>query len=246
MMPHFDPYKSHAMSGSALFPSQRPPPSYPGSIPSQWIKHDIDYRQDRRSIPYQFSLIISPLHNLHCTIPLYQRSTRYPNMAPKEIEAKKRRTRSDYVFHQVYRTRWFDNDMYAHLNNTVYAMLFDSIVNSWLIAECGMDPFSINNKGSDSSAKAKTNSASQVGIMVNSYCDYFASVAFPDVLDLGLRVAKLGSSSVTYEVGVFRQGEEEVKVVGGYTHVFVARETMRPTKAGMEERGDYVAGVEIP
>lgn len=72
--------------------------------------------------------------------------------------------------------------------------------------------------------------------MVNSYCDYFASVAFPDVLDLGLRVAKLGSSSVTYEVGVFKQGEEEVKVVGGYTHVFVARETMRPTKAGMEER----------
>ncbi|GAB1192838.1 Thioesterase/thiol ester dehydrase-isomerase [Aspergillus pseudonomiae] len=155
-------------------------------------------------------------------------------MAPKEIEIKKRRTRSDYVFHQVYRTRWFDNDMYAHLNNTVYAMLFDSIVNSWLIAECGMDPFSINNKDSDSSAK--TNAASQVGIMVNSYCDYFASVSFPDVLDLGLRVAKLGSSSVTYEVGVFKQGEEEVKVVGGYTHVFVARETMRPTKAGMEER----------
>ncbi|KAE8146389.1 HotDog domain-containing protein [Aspergillus avenaceus] len=154
-------------------------------------------------------------------------------MAPKEIEAKKRRTRSDYVFHQVYRTRWFDNDMYAHLNNTVYAMLFDSIVNSWLIAECGMDPFSINNKdttGPGSSA------AAQVGIMVNSYCDYFASVSFPDVLDLGLRVAKLGSSSVTYEVGVFKQGEENVKVVGGYTHVFVARETMRPTKAGMEER----------
>ncbi|KAE8353114.1 HotDog domain-containing protein [Aspergillus coremiiformis] len=145
----------------------------------------------------------------------------------KEISAKKRRTRSDYVFHQVYRTRWIDNDMYAHLNNTVYAMLFDSIVNSWLIAECGMNPFT---------TQETTNTASQVGIIVNSFCDYFASVSFPDVLELGLRVAKLGSSSVTYEVGVFNQGEEDVKVVGGYTHVFVARETMRPTKDGMEER----------
>lgn len=71
--------------------------------------------------------------------------------------------------------------------------------------------------------------------MVSSYCDYFSSVSFPDILDLGLRVTKLGNSSVTYEVGVFKEGEEEVKVVGGYTHVFVARETMRPTREGMEE-----------
>ncbi|THC92961.1 hypothetical protein EYZ11_007552 [Aspergillus tanneri] len=123
--------------------------------------------------------------------------------------------------------------MYAHLNNTVYAMLFDSIVNSYLITHCGMDPFSMNN---NSSSDKTTASSNQVAIMVNSYCDYFASVSFPDVLDLGLRVAKLGSSSVTYEVGVFKRGEEAVKTVGGYTHVFVARETMRPTKSGMEEK----------
>lgn len=123
--------------------------------------------------------------------------------------------------------------MYAHLNNTVYAQLFDSIVNTYLINNCGMDPFSMNNNNKDSNASPISN---QVAIMVNSYCDYFASVSFPDVLDLGLRVAKLGSSSVTYEVGVFKEGEDAVKVVGGYTHVFVARETMRPTSAGMEER----------
>lgn len=128
----------------------------------------------------------------------------------------------------------FDNDMYAHLNNTVYAMLFDSIVNSWLIAECGMDPF--NRKPSSSSTDKDSSISAQVGIMVNSYCDYFASVSYPDVLDLGLRVARLGSSSVTYEVGVFRRGDEDVKVVGGYTHVFCARETMRPAEGGMEER----------
>lgn len=109
----------------------------------------------------------------------------------------------------------FDNDMYAHLNNTVYAMLFDSIVNSWLIAECGMDPFNRNKSTTSTGASDDDGAVSQqVGIMVNSYCDYFASVSYPDVLDLGLRVARLGSSSVTYEVGVFRRGEEDVKVVG--------------------------------
>ncbi|PYH31385.1 acyl-CoA thioesterase [Aspergillus neoniger CBS 115656] len=160
------------------------------------------------------------------------------------IALKKRRLRSDYIYHQTHRTRWFDNDMYAHLNNTVYAMLFDSIINTYLITHCGMDPFTHNNPtlttpdpSSSSSSTSSTPSkfkSSQVGIMVSSYCDYFSSVSFPDILDLGLRVTKLGNSSVTYEVGVFKEGEEEVKVVGGYTHVFVARETMRPTREGME------------
>ncbi|RLL92869.1 hypothetical protein CFD26_100014, partial [Aspergillus turcosus] len=112
-------------------------------------------------------------------------------------------------YYLVLMSHRFDNDMYAHLNNTVYAMLFDSIVNSWLIAECGMDPFNRKPRSSSSTISA------QVGIMVSSYCDYFASVSYPDVLDLGLRVARLGSSSVTYEVGVFRRGDEDVKVVGG-------------------------------
>lgn len=72
----------------------------------------------------------------------------------------------------------------------------------------------------------------QIGLVVSSYCDYFASVGFPDVLDLGLRAVKLGSSSVTYEVGVFKKDEDTVKVVGGFTHVFVERETMRPRTGG--------------
>ncbi|KAF9892511.1 hypothetical protein FE257_001620 [Aspergillus nanangensis] len=157
-------------------------------------------------------------------------------MAPKEIEAKKRRTRADYVFHQVYRTRWFDNDMYAHLNNTVYAQLFDSIINAWLINECGMDPFSHNNQNHEHSQARKEPPCEQVAIMVNSYCDYFASVAYPDVLELGLRVVNLGKSSVVYEVGVFKEGEEDVKVVGGYMHVWLDRAAWRPAKEGMETR----------
>lgn len=115
-----------------------------------------------------------------------------------------------------------DNDMYGHLNNSIYAFLFDSIINTYLISHCGLDP----------SQKKSDTKHNQIGLVVSSYCDYFASVGFPDVLDLGLRAVKLGSSSVTYEVGVFKKGEEAVKVVGGFTHVFVERETMRPRAGG--------------
>ncbi|GAD91689.1 thioesterase [Paecilomyces variotii No. 5] len=125
-----------------------------------------------------------------------------------------------------------DNDMYAHLNNSVYAFLIDSIVNTYLITHCGLNPFD-NSSSSSSSTKSTSN---HVGLVVSSYCDYFASVSFPAVLDLGLRVAKLGSTSVTYEIGVFKRGEESVKAVGGFTHVFVEKEGMKPAKGGMDAR----------
>lgn len=133
-----------------------------------------------------------------------------------------------------------DNDMYAHLNNSIYAFLFDSIVNTFLVENCGVNPFTARASPSPSSQVTASSSspsssprASQIGLVVSSYCDYFSSVSFPSVLDLGLRVVKLGSSSVTYEIGVFDR-EEEVKVVGGYTHVFVDRDGMRPRKEGMD------------
>lgn len=127
--------------------------------------------------------------------------------------------------------------MYAHLNNTVYTALFDTIANAYLIEHCGMNPFSVNNPTSKSADGQPSNlavSTEQIGLIVSTHCDFFASVKFPDVLEVGLRVAKLGSSSVTWEVGVFRRGEEDVKMVGTYTHVFVLRETMRVGKGGME------------
>lgn len=129
--------------------------------------------------------------------------------------------------------------MYAHLNNTVYTALFDTIANSYLIEHCGMNPFSVNNPAPDSSSGHPSSlrlGADQIGLIVSSHVDFFASVAFPDTLDVGLRVAKLGSSSVTWEIGIFRQGDENVKMVGTYTHVFVLRETMRAGKGGMEDR----------
>ncbi|OXV07357.1 hypothetical protein Egran_04880 [Elaphomyces granulatus] len=166
-------------------------------------------------------------------------------MASPDINDKKSRKRKDYVFHLEYRTRWADNDMYGHLNNSIYGILFDSIINTYLILHCGLNP-SYNSPFTPSSPPAASTSAAsispppaammigshnnptnQVGIVVSSYCDYFASVSFPDMLDLGLRVTRLGFSSVTYEVGVFKRGEENVKALGGFTHVFVGKDGTR-------------------
>ena len=131
----------------------------------------------------------------------------------------KKRGRSDYGFLLEYRTRWSDNDMYDHMNNSVYSFLFDSIVNAYLIEHCGRDP----------------PSSDQIGLVVHSHCDFFGSVGFPAVVDLGLRVNKLGKSSVTYEIGVFERGHEDIRAVGGYTHVFVNRTTNRPSADGMSD-----------
>jgi acyl-CoA thioester hydrolase len=107
--------------------------------------------------------------------------------------------------------------MYNHLNNSIYYFLFDSIVNTYLIQHCSLHP----------------PTSAHIGLVVHSHCDYFAPVEFPDVVDLALRVNKLGKNSVTYEIGVFAKGQEEVKAVGEFVHVFVEREGRRPAKEGM-------------
>ena len=131
--------------------------------------------------------------------------------------ALKSRKREDYPFKQEYRTRWIDNDMYHHLNNSIYFHLFDSIVNAFLITRCELDP----------------PTSSQFGLVVHNACDYFGAVAYPAVLDVGMRVRKLGKSSVTYETAIFEQGSDDVKAVGEFIHVYVEREGRRPAKDGM-------------
>ncbi|KAF2200370.1 Thioesterase/thiol ester dehydrase-isomerase [Delitschia confertaspora ATCC 74209] len=135
------------------------------------------------------------------------------------LNALKARKRSDYKFVLEYRTRWSDNDMYHHLNNSVYYFLFDSVVNTYLIKHCSLHP----------------PTSSQIGLVVHSHCDYFGPIEFPDIVDLALRVNKLGKSSVTYEIGVFVQGQEQVRAVGEFVHVFVDRKSRKPTKEGMAE-----------
>ncbi|KAF2468941.1 uncharacterized protein BDR25DRAFT_304848 [Lindgomyces ingoldianus] len=107
--------------------------------------------------------------------------------------------------------------MYHHLNNSIYYFLFDSVVNTYLIKHCSLHP----------------PTASQIGLVVHSHCDYLAPIEFPAIVDLALRVNKLGKSSVTYEIGVFERGQEEIKAVGEFVHVFVERDSRRPGKRGM-------------
>ncbi|KAL7952101.1 HotDog domain-containing protein [Trichoderma barbatum] len=136
------------------------------------------------------------------------------------LAALKTRRRQDYPYILEYRTRWNDNDMYDHMNNSVYNFLFDSAVNSYLVERCGIHP----------------PSSPQYGLAVHSHTDFLASIAYPAVAEVGVRVTKLGTSSVTYEVALFERGSDEVKAVGGFVHVFVERSTGRPPKDGMGPR----------
>ena len=109
-------------------------------------------------------------------------------------------------------TRWADNDVYGHVNNVTYYAYFDSIINLYLIREGGLDIH-----------------GDVIGLIVASSCQFHASLAYPDELVGGLRVTKLGNSSVTYEVTIAKAGAERVAATASLTHVFVDRATQRPT-----------------
>ena len=121
-------------------------------------------------------------------------------------------TRDDYCVFSTITTRWFDNDVYGHMNNTVHYQLFDTAVNGYLM-EQGLLDFKLG---------------PTVFLVVETGCKYFSELAFPDVISAGIRVKKLGSSSVTYEVGLFRGGADEASAEGHFVHVNVDRKTRQP------------------
>ena len=94
---------------------------------------------------------------------------------------------------------------------------FDAIVNQYLIEQCGRNP----------------QTSDEVGLLVSSYCNFFGSLAYPGVVDCGMSVRKIGKTSVEYEIGVFEQGKDDVRAVGGFTHVFVDKQSNRPQPQGM-------------
>jgi acyl-CoA thioester hydrolase len=120
--------------------------------------------------------------------------------------------RDDYRHFQPITTRWHDNDVYGHVNNVTYYSFFDSAVNRYLIEVGGLD----------------IQAGSVVGFVVSSSCDFFASIAFPEPIEIGLRVGKLGNSSVQYELAVFKAGEEQACAAGRFVHVFVDRSSNLP------------------
>ena len=109
-------------------------------------------------------------------------------------------------------TRWRDNDIYGHVNNAVYYSYIDSVINGYMVEQGVLDPW-----GSEI-----------IGIVVESHCQFYQPLRYPVLIDGGLRVETLGTSSARYEVGIFPQGEDRAAAVGGFTHVFVKRSSSRP------------------
>lgn len=121
--------------------------------------------------------------------------------------------RGDYRHFLVISTRWMDNDVYHHVNNVVYYSYFDTVVNQYLVERGVLD----------------IEKSQVIGLVVETQCHYFSPIAFPDMVHAGLRVAKLGTSSVRYEVGIFRNDEPLSAARGHFVHVYVDRADNRPT-----------------
>jgi acyl-CoA thioester hydrolase len=120
--------------------------------------------------------------------------------------------RSAFRTFRAITTRWADNDLYGHMNNVVHYSLFDTAVNAWLIENGLLDP----------------HGGPFIGMVAETGCRYHAEMGFPDVVTAGLRVGRLGNSSVRYEIGLFRNDEEKASAEGYFVHVYVDRATRRP------------------
>ncbi len=120
--------------------------------------------------------------------------------------------RKDFFYWQSISTRWGDNDIYGHVNNAVYFTYIDSVVNQFLIEKRLID---IQN-------------GDLIGLVVSSQCQFFAPLNYPGRVDCGLRVDRIGNSSVTYSVGLFAHDNDEAVAIGGFTHVYVKRDDRRP------------------
>jgi acyl-CoA thioester hydrolase len=129
--------------------------------------------------------------------------------------------RAEYKHFSTQGTRWMDNDVYGHINNALYYAFFDTAINQYLIAEGGLD----------------INAGEVIAFAVESQCQYLAPLAFPEVLEVGLRVGKLGNSSVRYELAIFKQGDEFAAAAGYFVHVFVTRDNQRPVAMPTRIRG---------
>jgi acyl-CoA thioester hydrolase len=119
------------------------------------------------------------------------------------------RSRDNYVYFKTLSTRWMDNDIYGHVNNVTYYSYFDTIANSYLIEQGGLD----------------IQQSANIGLVVASSCEYHAPIAFPQVIEGAFRVNKLGTKSVQYGLAMFDQEHSAACATGTFTHVFVERES---------------------
>ncbi|RMF33237.1 MAG: acyl-CoA thioesterase [Alphaproteobacteria bacterium] len=126
--------------------------------------------------------------------------------------SRKRTTRDQYASFGVLTTRWHDNDVYGHMNNVVYYALFDTVVNRWLKLEAGLP----------------VPEGDLIGLVVQTACTYHESLGWPEPVEAGLCTERVGRSSITYRVGLFRPDADRAAAEGHFTHVYVDAETRRP------------------
>ena len=137
--------------------------------------------------------------------------------------------REDFPHFLAIPTRWMDNDAYQHVNNVVYYSYFDTAVNQFLISRGVLD----------------IHADRVVGLVVDTGCSYFHSIAFPDTVHVGVRVAKLGNSSVRYELALFKNEDTRPAAAGHFVHVYVDRDSNTPVSVPEKVRA-LLANIAAP
>ena len=121
------------------------------------------------------------------------------------------RSKNNYIWWHRYSDRWGDNDIYGHVNNNIYYSMFDTVVNYFLITEANFDPIN----------------SDYIGVTPETRCRYYKSIKYPEVVDVGIVIKKIGNSSIRYEIGVFKENEDEPCAVGYFVHVYVNRKDQK-------------------
>lgn len=134
-----------------------------------------------------------------------------PHNTPREKPAPL--TRADFKVLREIPTRWMDVDIYGHVNNVQYLSFFDTAVNGWYVEQGLLNPAA----------------SDDIFLVVETSCQYFAELIFPEVITAGIRIEKIGSSSVIYTIGLFKEGRTDAAAQGRFVHVLVDRKTRRPT-----------------
>ncbi len=119
--------------------------------------------------------------------------------------------RDQYAFIFPIQTRWADNDIYGHVNNVTYYSYFDTAANALLIQKADFD----------------IHQSPIIGLVVNSSCDFFQELTYPEIIEVGVAISKIGNASLTYDLAIFKQGQSQASAQGQFVHVFVSRETKK-------------------
>ncbi|MDA3558585.1 acyl-CoA thioesterase [Acinetobacter sp. AOR15_HL] len=121
------------------------------------------------------------------------------------------KTHDQFKFFLDIQTRWADNDIYGHVNNVTYYSYFDTAANALLIQKTGFD----------------IHQSQSIGLVVDSACSFFQELSFPEIIQVGVAIGKIGTTSLHYELAIFKQGQEQASAQGHFVHVFVDRETRK-------------------